>query len=75
MMSPWLELAGTQGHFHRLAPLLGLASLALAYQVNLRVPLPGNGKPILDCLCSETSPDLTAVDAVDAHDAAHVKFP
>ena len=39
MMSPCLELAGTQGH-QRLAPLLGLASLPLAYQVNLQVPLP-----------------------------------
>ena len=56
MMSPWLELAGTQGHFHRLAPLLGLASLALAYQVNLQVPLPF--KPILDCLYSEHPHDL-----------------
>ena len=40
MMSPCLELAGTQGH-QRLAPL-GLASLALAWQVNLQVPLPSH---------------------------------
>ena len=62
------SLAGSGGDTRPLPltrPLLGLPTLPRAYQVNLQVPFPF--KPTLECLGSEPSHDLTAVDT-------HAKF-